>query len=325
MTEPLISVIIPVYNAEKYLQTTLQSLQNQTFKDFEAVCVDDGSTDGSAQILAQFAAADTRFKIHRQENAGGSAARNKGLELAGGKFIALLDNDDIMHPQYLEILYHNITAAAADISCCSYLRFAGEGKYDFAADKLEAKADFVSEQPFTDKFVKKKKIETLMWTKLYRRELLGDIRFAPELPAINDMLLNIEVLLKSRKAVVCRTPLIAYRIIETSQTLKDLSLKRITEFKNLCLKINEIADKFPAQRGILQKIAARYAYGMHIKEYLERYNPEKDAERYEVLRQNLQELIKSGAFCPSKLNWCQRLTLWAFLRQKFWLLKRLKK
>lgn len=325
MTEPLISVIIPVYNAEKYLPSTLKSLQNQTFKDFEAVCVDDGSTDGSAQILARFASADSRFKIHRQTNVGGSTARNKGLELATGKFIAFLDNDDILHPQYLEILYHNIMAAEADISCCSYVRFTGEGEYNFATEKLQAKADFVSSQPFTDKFAHKKKIETLMWTKLYRRELFADIRFAPELPAINDMLLNIEVLLKSRKAVVCRTPLIAYRIIETSQTLKDLSLKRIAEFKNLCLKINELTDKFPAQRGILQKIAARYAYGMHIKEYLERYNPEKDSERYEVLRQNLQELIKNGAFFTYKLNWRQRLILWGFLRQKFWLLKRLKK
>ena len=325
MAEPQISVIIPVYNAEKYLQTTLQSLQKQTFKDFEAICIDDGSSDASPQILADFAANDARFKIHRQANAGGSAARNKGLELAAGKYIAFLDNDDILHPQYLEILHQNIIASDADLSCCSYLRFAGEGVYEFADTVLTPTIDFISEQPFIDKFVRKKKIEMLMWTKLYRRELFANTRFALDLPAINDILLNAEILLKSRKAAVCRTPLIAYRIIETSQTLKDLSFKRIAEFKNLCLDLNKLIAAYPEQRKILQKIAARYAYGMHIKEYLSRYNPARDGERYDVLRQNLAELLQSGCLLPGMLNLRQRLTLWAFCRQHYSLLNLLKK
>lgn len=324
MSEPLISIIIPVYNSAKYLQMTLQAVQAQTFKDFEVVCVDDGSSDDSPQILERFAAADNRFKIHRQANAGGSAARNKGLELARGKYIAFLDNDDIYHPQYLEILYHNIVAEDADVSCCSYLRFDGHGNYEFADTSLTPQIDFVSEQPFSDKFVHKKKIEMLMWTKLYRRELFDDIRFALDLPAINDILLNIEILLKGKKAVVCRTPLIAYRIIETSQTLKDLSFKRIEEFKNLCLDINKLIAAYPQWRWVLQKIAARYAYGMHIKEYLTRYNPVQDSERYNLLRQNLQELKQGGAFKLSMLNLRQRIIVWAFLNQKFMLFNWLK-
>ena len=325
MATPEISVIIPVYNSEKYLRSTLQSLQNQTFQDFEAICIDDGSTDDSPQILAHFAATDARFKIHRQANAGGSISRNKGLELATGKYIAFLDNDDILHTQYLEILYQNLIAGDADISCCSYLRFKGDDDYKFAPARLTPAIDFVSAQPFIDKFVRKKKIETLMWTKLYRRELFENIRFATDLPAINDMLLNIEILLKSNKAVICNTPLIAYRIIETSQTLKELSYKRIAEFKNLCLDINRLITAYPQHRRILQKIAARYAYGMHIKESLARYNPAQDSERYNTLRQNLQELKQSGNFDISMLNLRQRLTVWAFLKQKFTLLNLLKK
>ena len=325
MPTPVISVIIPVYNSQKYLQTTLKSLQKQTFADFEAICIDDGSTDNSPQILAQFATTDKRFKVHHQTNAGGSAARNKGLELATGKYIAFLDNDDILHPQYLEVLYQNIISADADLSCCSYLHFTGENDYEFADTPITPSIDFVTEQPFISKFINKKKIANLMWTKLYRRELFNDIRFAEDLPAINDMLLNIEILLKSRKAVVCRTPLIAYRIIETSQTLQDLSFKRIAEFKNLCLDINRVAAAYPQYHQILQKIVTRYAYGMHIKEYLARYNPAQDSERYDALRQNLSELLQSGAFVTAKLNLRQRLTVWAFLKQKFKLLSLLKK
>ncbi len=325
MSEPLISIIIPVYNSAKYLQMTLQAVQAQTFKDFEVICVDDGSSDDSPQILERFATADNRFKIHRQTNAGGSAARNKGLELARGKYIAFLDNDDIYHPQYLEILYQNIVAEDADLSCCSYLRFKGHGDYKFADVSMTPRVDFISEQPFIDKFMHKKKIEMLMWTKLYRRELFDDIRFALDLPAINDILLNIEILLKSKKAVVCRAPLIAYRIIETSQTLKDLAPKRIEEFKNLCVDINKLIAAYPEQRKILKRIAARYAYGMHIKEYLARYNPAQDGERYEMLRQNLTELQQSGCLVPSMLNLRQRITLWAFCRGRYTLLNLLKR
>jgi hypothetical protein len=236
-----------------------------------------------------------------------------------------LDNDDILHPQYLEILHQNIIASDADLSCCSYLRFAGEGVYEFADTVLTPTIDFISEQPFIDKFVRKKKIEMLMWTKLYRRELFANTRFALDLPAINDILLNIEILLKSKKVVVCRAPLIAYRIIETSQTLKDLSFKRIEEFKNLCIDINKLIAAYPKQRKILQKIAARYAYGMHIKEYLARYNPAQDGERYEMLRQNLTELRQSGCLVPSMLNLRQRITLWAFCRGRYTLLNLLKR
>lgn len=324
MSDPLISVIIPVYNSEKYLYNTLKSLQRQTFEDFEAVCVDDGSSDDSPRILEQFAAEDARFKIKRQKNAGGSAARNKGLELAKGKFIAFLDNDDILHPQYLEILHKNIMASDADISCCSYLRFAGEDDYIFT-DFFAPTIDFISEQPFTDKFARKKKIEMLMWTKLYRRELFENIRFATDLPAINDILLNIEILLNSKRAAVCRTPLIAYRLIATSQTLKELSMARIEEFKNLCADIGKLTAADPQHKRLLQKIAARYAYGMHIKEYLERYNPETDTARYEKLRENLRWLQEKGYLVPARLNWRQRITLWAFTGKHFKLLKLFKK
>lgn len=325
MAEPRISVIIPVYNSEKYLQMTLQSLKNQTFADFEAICVDDGSTDESLHILEKFAADDGRFKIYRQENAGGSAARNKGLDKAIGEYIAFLDNDDILHPQYLEILYQNIVSAGADISCCSYLRFDGDVEYHFSEAQILPTTYFITEQPFEDKFVHKKKIETLMWTKLYKRELFKNIRFALNLPAINDMLLNIEVLLQSHKAVVCNAQLIAYRIIKTSQTLKELSFGRIAEFKNLCIEINKLSVLHHQYRKILQKIATRYAYGMHIKEYLERYNPAQDSERYVVLRQNLHELMSGGYFDMSALKIRQRIVCWAFMRQKYKLLNWLKR
>lgn len=93
-----LSVIIPVYNVEKYLQATLDSVINQTLQDIEIICVDDGSTDSSPKILSEYAAHDSRIRIITQENAGQSSARNKGLAVANAELIAFMDSDDILSP-----------------------------------------------------------------------------------------------------------------------------------------------------------------------------------------------------------------------------------
>ena len=97
-----ISVIIPVYNVEKYLRECLESILNQTFQDFEIICVDDGSTDRSLDILQEYKRKDDRFVILQQRHAGAGAARNHGLKLAEGKYIQFLDSDDYFEPTLLE-------------------------------------------------------------------------------------------------------------------------------------------------------------------------------------------------------------------------------
>jgi len=99
---PSISVIIPVYNVEKYLRECLDGMLAQTHRDWEAICVNDGSTDGSAAILAEYAAKDTRFKVVDQKNQGQGAARNAGLKTAIGKYLYFLDSDDYLIPDALE-------------------------------------------------------------------------------------------------------------------------------------------------------------------------------------------------------------------------------
>ena len=103
---PKISVVLPIYNVEKYLRRCLNSLLNQTFTDFEAICVNDGSLDKSLHILEEYASKDFRIKIVTQENQGLSMARNNGLKIAQGDYIYFLDSDDAIHPQLLEITYN---------------------------------------------------------------------------------------------------------------------------------------------------------------------------------------------------------------------------
>ena len=112
---PKISIIIPMYNVEKYLRRCLDSVRNQTFADFQAICVDDGSPDNSGEIAEEYAKKDNRFIVVHKENGGQSDARNFGTELAKGEFVLYLDSDDFIHPQTLEILYQSAVDNNADM------------------------------------------------------------------------------------------------------------------------------------------------------------------------------------------------------------------
>ena len=117
---PKISIIIPVYNVEKYLRRCLDSVLNQTFTDWVAICVDDGSTDNSGQILSEYAARDARFIIISKKNGGQSDARNAGMKYATGDYILFLDSDDFIHPQTLEIAYGQIVKNNVDMFLFDY-------------------------------------------------------------------------------------------------------------------------------------------------------------------------------------------------------------
>ena len=134
----LFSVIIPVYNVERYLKDCLDSVLNQTFADWEAVCVNDGSADGSAAILEAYSAKDNRFRIITQPNGGLSAARNAGMKEAKGDYILFLDSDDWLESDALETLARNLDGE--DMLCFSGRRYFEETGSCHAADQLQEKA-----------------------------------------------------------------------------------------------------------------------------------------------------------------------------------------
>lgn len=127
-----ISVIVPVYRAERYLPACLDSLLSQSFTDFELILVDDGSPDRCGEICEEYACRDSRITVLHQENRGQSAARNRALKMAKAPWICFVDSDDLIHPQTLELLYR--AAQNADVSMCRMLE-APELPADFFADK----------------------------------------------------------------------------------------------------------------------------------------------------------------------------------------------
>lgn len=209
---PKISIIIPVYNAEKYLHKCLDSVLKQTFTDWEAICINDGSTDGSGQILREFVSKDGRFIVETQENKGVSAARNRGLELAGGKYIMFIDNDDFLHPQAFEIAWQAIEEAQTD-----FVQFNSQDievgdtpRYKTQkVDNLRVIKDYISKFFQRTELFRPGFIRAALWSKIYRASLAKSIKFRKIQPS-EDELYNIEFLLKSESCALIDNVLYFY-------------------------------------------------------------------------------------------------------------------
>ena len=117
------SIIIPVYNVREYLDDCLKSILNQTYKNYEVILVDDGSTDGSAEICDKYALAQKNIRVIHENNAGVSCARNTGLIRSSGKYISFVDPDDVIEMHFLEKLICTLLENSVDVVCCSYYRF----------------------------------------------------------------------------------------------------------------------------------------------------------------------------------------------------------
>lgn len=122
MTQIKVTIVIPVYNVAKYLRAALRSIVNQTLQDIEIICINDGSTDESLEILNEFAQNDSRFIIINKENEGSGVARNIGISKAKGKYIAFFDADDIIKPEMYETMYNQAEELNSDIVICDYAK-----------------------------------------------------------------------------------------------------------------------------------------------------------------------------------------------------------
>ena len=200
----LISVIVPVYRAEKHLRRCVDSILSQTMGGFELLLVDDGSPDGSGAICDGYAAADSRVRVIHRENGGAAAARNTGLDEAKGDMIAFADSDDIVHPDYLRILYETCVACDADVAVCRYEAFSDEAGLDLG--EAEAKLSDDSREAY---WVGDRTGATVPWGKLYDRRLFEGLRY-PEGRIGEDVFVTYRILFGCRKLVVVDTPLYFY-------------------------------------------------------------------------------------------------------------------
>ena len=177
--KPLISVILPIYNMELYLERCLDSILGSSYHNLEIICVDDGSKAGSMEILRRYEAADPRVIVIAKENGGVSSARNAGLDRMTGAFVSFIDPDDFIHPGYFELLFRALTEANADISICGFRRV--EDKDLPLPTDLEEDAGAAAETLDCVQLFKNHDYRSLCWGRLFRAALLRGLRFDEEL------------------------------------------------------------------------------------------------------------------------------------------------
>lgn len=257
--KPKISIIVPIYNVEKYLSRCLDSLLFQTFKDFEIIAINDGSTDSSGSILDEYAKKHNEIVAIHKKNNGVSSARNDGLQKAKGAYIGFVDPDDWIEERMYEVLYLTAEQEQADIVMCSYIR-------EFGTHSREKNFNEADKSKYIDEELKTKILRRLIgpiekevsnpeyldawgtvWSKLYKSELIkqNKLEFVDlkEIGSNEDTLFNIQVFYHANSFVFLNQPLYHYwRVNETSVT-STYNKKLVHQFGTLYTKMEDFLQE----------------------------------------------------------------------------------
>lgn len=224
---PLISVIVPIFNVEPFLDECLKSICNQTYENLEIILVNDGSTDNSQSIINRYSKIDKRIISIKQANKGLSAARNVGINMATGDFIMFVDSDDLLFRDTIFFLLKHILDYNGDVAICSHYCLKDNKlcrPFLYKSDKIEV----LSKEQLMQELAKCEKIQNFAWGKLYRAKLFDGIRF-PEGKYFEDQFVAMHLLSKCEKGVFIDDPKYIYRFNEKSIS-RSLTKKKILDY-----------------------------------------------------------------------------------------------
>ena len=240
--QPKVSVIIPVYNVEKYLRECLDSVVNQTLKDIEIICVDDGSTDNSLNILKEYAQKDDRINILTQKNQGSASARNTALSLAKGKYIGFIDSDDYISKNYFESLYNSAKKHNADICATNSIILCENDKQTIKKCGIE-----INDKEIVSLYAKSKIIITtgVSGNKIYRKQFLteNNIKYLEiNNPAEDNYFTDIAVICANKIAInnKCSYYYVIHNNSQTQKLKTKEDFKIFDVYKNIENKISEM-------------------------------------------------------------------------------------
>lgn len=228
--KPMISVIVPIYNVESYLARCIDSILIQSFKDFELILVNDGSTDNSLNICKKYLNIDKRIKLVSQINKGLSAARNTGVMHASGDYICFVDSDDFIEKDYLLLLLNNIKKCNSDIAMCEYYLTDNRGK-QYSVEKFNEPQNIpiLSGKETFSYFYKDNYVANVVaWNKIYKKYLFDNVKYK-EGYYFEDEFIALPLFYKARKVSFVRTPLYDYVQRQGSIMHSPLTLKKVQD------------------------------------------------------------------------------------------------
>lgn len=270
---PLISVIVPVYNVEKYLTKSVESIRNQTYTNLEIILIDDGSVDRSGELCDEFCRKDNRIVTRHKENGGQGSARNIGLDICNGEYITFLDSDDIMEVSCIESLYSFLCDEDLEISACNY------GRYDEEGNKLslfeERYEDFIIDGTEAQRRIWYAEcINLAPWGKLYKRELWQGVRFA-ECRYYEDYATMHKIYLYVKRFGYRHAPQIRYLVRKNSD------VRSFNQLKLLTLDIaDETIEYCKINKPEILDAAIKKAVNMYFHNYLNMPLHDLEYEKY---------------------------------------------
>lgn len=298
-----ISVIIPIYNVEDYLPQCLDSVLEQTHQNLEIILVNDGSTDSCGEICDGYANKDSRIKVIHKENGGLSDARNAGIKIANGEFIAFIDSDDWISPNFCEILLKTALQNKAEIVECGFAKFENDNEINL--EKSSEKSEkFVYNTEEAVELLMKETLKQMACNKLFKRDIIKNIFFEKNRKH-EDEFWTYQIFGNANQIVKINKVLYFYR--QHSQSIMGInySISRLDGLLALEKRIHFMAEKFPDSKDLALKIfcfASMYHYQKIAK------NPEIDFD--EKHRKEILKNVKNYLPANSYKNWSIKEIFW---------------
>ena len=317
--KPLLSIIVPVYDVERYLPKCMDSILAQTFTDFELILVDDGSPDNCPALCDAAAAKDARIRVLHQKNGGLSAARNAGLDVARGEWIGFVDSDDYIAPEMYETLYKAVQSTGADLALCDYV------KVDETGALCTQTHVAVPQKSLTGRELLQKAYWTtvqIACNKLYHRTIFAQLRY-PVGKLNEDFFVIPEICLNTQKAVVVPDVLYYYvqrgdSIMGKSRTLRHYDAAEAAQHYWNCLVENRVYETLPAAAECTFCVVSRIYWTLPAA-------LRKEPRSMEMLRMQSETVRRTRQYCavPLKLQ-LQSWLLWRCPQVYGWLRDRSK-
>lgn len=270
---PEISIIVPVYNTERFVSKCIESILGQSFEDFELILIDDGSTDQSGDICDKYAIKDSRVKVIHQKNRGVSAARNRGLDVAQGNYLYFVDSDDYLESNALEIIYPYFFDSDIDMVCFGF-QYRDEN-YHLLNKKQNEKRVLTQDELFSELFKSPNLITASCYNKVYRRDKIINLRFDENISFLEDYLFVCEAAHNTLKTAVI--PDCLYNVVERTNSATRSnpiqSIHKIIKGYEYLYKKVRIYDKRIAGLALNKLIDSCILYTRHF-----RYETKKESQ-----------------------------------------------
>lgn len=322
----LISIIVPIYNVENYLDKCIKSIISQTYNNLEIILVDDGSLDNCAEICDDYAEKDSRIVVIHKENGGLSSARNAGLKIAKGNYISFVDSDDYIYKEMIEHMLFVAVENAADIVICDYKTVYEDEKVNY--EILEQYCDTgkiidigqnESQLAYFDDHKKRKSL-VVVWNKLYKKELLENIRF-PEGRIHEDEAVTYRLLYKAKKIMYIKNSYYFYLERKGSIMASTFNKKRFQLFDAYIERLKFYEEN--NEKELYKKVIFLY---MHMLCQYEEWSSKSEEENKDEINQYYDLLLNNLNLNDIEINLKEKGELWLFnyfnVYKKLWKLNK---